>query len=187
MAGATHESARVLARVIAGVLALWAGAAAVPARGVDIYSESAVRAAFVLRFAGFVEWPAGAMTGDRFTIAVLGDEPLATDLAQLAEDRTLAGRAVRVVRIRAASQARDAQVLFVGAERRGDLRSILRAVSAQPLLVVTAEARALAAGSVINFKHDQGRVRFEISVPAAERMGLRISAELLAVAARVER
>jgi hypothetical protein len=53
--------------------------------------------------------------------------------------------------------------------------------------VVTAENGALAAGSALNFLQHEDRVRFEVSLPAARRMGLRVSSELLSVAARVER
>lgn len=186
MAGAAHESAGVLARLLSGVLGLWACAAAAPAHGVDVYSESAVRAAFVMRFANYVEWPPDALATDRFQIAVLGDASLAGHIEELATGRALSGRAVHVHRISAVSQLRDAQVLVVGAARRGELRGMLRDLAGRPVLVITAEEGALAAGSVINFQRDQGRVRFEISVPAAQRRGLRISSELLSVAARVQ-
>jgi len=51
---------------------------------------------------------------------------------------------------------------------------------------VTDAERGLAAGSVLNFVMLEHRVRFEVSLAAADRFGLRISAELLGVATRVE-
>lgn len=187
MAGAALNSAgRAFIRTVAGVCALWAHMALAPANGVEIYSESAVKAAFVLRFAGYVEWPDNAIADGQFRIAVLGDPALADHLENLAGGRVLAGRSVHVSRVSATSQARDAQVLVIGPARRGELRTLLRPLSGSAVLVVTSEEGALAAGSVINFLKDQDRLRFEVSLPASRRMGLRVSSELLSVAVRVD-
>lgn len=174
-------------RALAWLCALWACSALAPAHAVQSYSESAVKAAFVLRFAGYVEWPQQTDTTAPFVIAVLGDASLASNLEGLGEDRSIAGRPVQVRRVDSAGAARDAQVLVVGSTRRGSLRTLLRPLTGSSVLVVSAEEDALAAGSVINFLKEQDRMRFEVSLPAARRMGLRISSELLSVAARVQR
>ncbi len=38
----------------------------------EFYAEDSVKAAFVLRFAAYVQWPEEEVHGDHFTIAVLG-------------------------------------------------------------------------------------------------------------------
>jgi hypothetical protein len=53
-------------------------------------------------------------------------------------------------------------------------------------LLVTAEEGGLGDGSVINFLTVDSNVRFEVSLAAAERWGLKISADLLGVAVRVQ-
>lgn len=173
-------------RAIAILLALWAWTAAVPGHAVQIDSESGQKAAFVLRFAGFVEWPPGA-DSEIFRIAVLGDTAVAGDLEELADGRQVGGRPVRVSRVTSVSAARDAQVLVVGSAHGPRLHDLLEPLAGHSVLVVTAENGALAAGSAINFLQHEDRVRFEVSLPAARRMGLRVSSELLSVAARVER
>jgi hypothetical protein len=67
------------------------------------------------------------------------------------------------------------------------LDELLRPARLLPILTVTESPAALDAGSIINFMIEQERVRFEISLPAAERSGLRVSSRLLAVARRVTR
>ena len=173
-------------QAIAALLALGALAAPMPARPVEVYSESAVKAAFVLRFAGYVEWTSDALPPREFRIAVLGDPAVAASLEALAAGRILSGRAVHVRAVSSVAQAMDAQVLVIGTTRRGGLASLLRPLAGQAMLIVTGEDDALAAGSVINFLKDGSRMRFEISLPAARRMGLRVSSELLSVAVRVQ-
>lgn len=185
MGAAVTRTVGVFARVAAGILLLWASTALAAANSVEPSTGDATKAAFVLRFAGYVEWPADQHRQADFRIAVLGDPSLATDLEQLGNGRMVAGRPVRISRVTSASQARDAQVLVVGESRRGELGSLLRPLAGHPVLVVTSEPDALPAGSVINFLGQQDGLRFEISLPAARRTGLRIGSELLSVAARV--
>jgi hypothetical protein len=53
------------------------------------------------------------------------------------------------------------------------------------MLPVTDEDDGLNQGSVLNFVTVNRRVRFEVSLTAADRLRLKISSELLAVAVRV--
>jgi hypothetical protein len=78
-------------------------------------------------------------------------------------------------------------MLFVGADERESLEALVETAEHRSILTVTEFEGALEAGSVINFVIAEQRVRFEISLGAAERSGLRLSSRLLAVAARVQR
>lgn len=181
---------RTCARLVQPAVALWALAlhvASVPAHGVELQAESAVKAAFVLRFLGYVQWPPGAARDRPLGIAVLGDAALAMNLEELARGRSVDGRALRIHRIDSPSQAAGSDVLVVGASRRWTLGAVLKPVEERAILVITAEEGALDAGSVINFLKEEERIRFEISLPAAQGRGLRVSSELLSVAARVRR
>jgi hypothetical protein len=54
------------------------------------------------------------------------------------------------------------------------------------MLLITDEEGGLSHGGAINFLMIDHNVRFEVSVTAAERWGLKISSELLGVAVRVQ-
>lgn len=171
-----------MARSISLLGALWMLAASTTCGAADSYPESSVKAAFLLRFAQYVEWP--AQPAGNFVIAVLGRNDMASQLQQLAT-RPLLGRPVQVKTIRSAEEARGAHVLYVGNDRRRNLRSVFRALPEGGLLVVSDEENGLASGSTINFLLADGRVRFEVSLDAARQAGLKVSSELLSVAARV--
>ena len=65
---------------------------------------------------------------------------------------------------------------------------LARTARQRHLLVVTDEVPdALENGSIINFLNVGRRIRFEISMRAAEEAGLRLSARLLSAALRVRR
>jgi YfiR/HmsC-like len=150
------------------------------------YPQAAIEAAFLYRFAGFVHWPAGALKPAAFTVAVLNDDTVASDLERMMPRDERQGRRVRVRRITNIGQLDDARILFIGESDAAMLRRWLARVAGRPVLVVTNQPGGLEAGSTINFLLVNRHVRFEISLNAARRSGLAISADLLSVAMHVQ-
>ena len=150
-------------------------------------SERAIKAAFLYKFAEYVDWPS-ISTRPRdtpFTIGVLGSGPLADDLLRMTADRTVDDRPIRVRRLAPNDSVDDLQVLFIAGERQDALGELLTPVKGQPILTVTESEGALAEGSIINFTVMGERVRFEVSLGAAQDSRLRLSSRLLAVAENV--
>lgn len=171
--------------VLAGALCmLWSPDRA--SRADETYSEDAVKAVYLYRFAGYVKWPGRPQPSEPFTIDVLGDERIASDLARLLPDHRIDGRPARARNIRTIADLGGAQMLYIGEEFTGDVRAVIAAIAGKPVLVVTDEERGLDDGAVLNFVEADRRVRFEVSLTAATRDGLEISSELLSVAARVQ-
>jgi hypothetical protein len=158
---------------------LWAAA---PASA----SESAVKAAYLHRIVGLVEWPPGSFRGPDapLVIAVAGNDAVAADLEQISTGRPVNGRQVAVRRLREGEPLEGAHVLVVGAGRDARVREL--ASAAGPLLVVTEQENGHQLGGVLNFVIVGGRVRFTASLPQADSRGLRLSARLLEVAQAVE-
>ncbi|HEU4624763.1 MAG TPA: YfiR family protein [Steroidobacteraceae bacterium] len=151
------------------------------------YSVESVKAAFLYRFLEYVDWPIEARRAEPFTIAVLADNKLATELQHTVRGRKAHGRAIVARSVTSLSEGLDADVLFVGAQWKKNLSGLLGDHGGDPVLVVTEDEGALARGAVINFLVVDGNVRFEVSLAAAERRGLKLSSRLLSVALRVEK
>ena len=157
-----------------------------PIQAAEFYSEDAVKAAFIYRFAGYVDWPRKTEPSPTFRIAVLGSKEISSRLEAMAADRTLHGRPVTVQRISRVQDAGNAQILYIGPTHRGSLERLVRAVADRDMLVITDEPDGLESGSAINLLKVDQRVRFEVSTEAAQRAGLTISSGLLSVAVRVQ-
>jgi hypothetical protein len=151
-------------------------------------SERSVKAAFLYKFAGYVEWPNSATAGDSpIVIGVLSGADFARELAEITTGRSVNNRPIRVRRLDRDESANGLDILFIGDEMREELPRVLDATRLQPILTVTESAGAIADGSIINFTVDAERVRFEVSLYAAELGQLRLNARLLAVAQAVYR
>jgi hypothetical protein len=94
---------------------------------------------------------------------------------------------ILVRRLTADDTLENLQMLFVGEGERNRLADLLRPVISHPILTVTESEGALLDGSIFNFTIEERRVRFEVSLDAVERAGLRVNSRLLAVAQRVLR
>jgi hypothetical protein len=175
---------RGLSGALALVWSLWMATTGVSAA--QPYSESSTKASFLYRFGGYVEWPPDAPTTPQFTIAVLGDDEVAAKLRKLLPGHYIKGRPAQVRRIRTIRELGDAQMLYIGAARAADVRTVTAATGALPVLIVTDEEHGLDDGGVINFMVVETHVRFEISLDAAARCGLKVSSDLGLVAARVQ-
>ena len=169
--------------------AAWAPPSAAPVHAdTPVVSVHSVKAAFLCKFAGYVEWPrAAAADASPLTIGVLGSAEMADELARITAGRTVNQRPVHVRQLSEGESLEGLQILFIGTDGGESLAASLHPALGLPILTVTDAPGALTSGSMINFTVDRDRVRFEVSLPAAERGRLKLSSRLLAVAQRVER
>jgi hypothetical protein len=150
-------------------------------------SERTIKAAFLFKFAEYVDWPATPVQrpGSPFVFGVLGSGALADDLLRMTANRTLGERPIRVRRLDPGDVIDDLNVLFIAADEQAKLDELLASAKGHPILTVTESEGALTNGSVINFTVNGERVRFEVSLDAAQGNSLRLNSRLLAVAERV--
>lgn len=148
----------------------------------QVATEAAVKAAFLYKFAAYVEWPAPAQTGTPFVIAAIAADDVLAELSTLVSGRAIAGRPAVVREVRDGESLKDVQMLFIG-RRANNVAALVRAAQQHGVLTVTESG--LEHGAAINFLTNESRVSFEVSLESAERSGHRISSRMLAVARRV--
>lgn len=181
---------RLAARAVAPMLALVLAAplvrAALPAGG-PVLPERSIKAAFLYKFLGYAEFPASAFADANapLVIGVASADELAADLARIVAGRAVQGRPVVVRPLREADPLAGVHLLFIGGDDAARLRAALRAIGTMPTLVVTESQQGLQQGSVINFRIVEERVRFDVSLEAADRNSVKLSSRLLTVANHV--
>jgi len=176
---------RVLA---AALLSLFSASAlssqTAPARTGRTAPEYEVKAAFLLNFARFVQWPSSEEVSPNapFTICILGSDPFDKTIDQIVQGERIGDHPLVVRRVRRPEEA--CQVLFVSSTEP-EVAHILRETG-PGVLTVGETPGFLRAGGMINFVVDRRRVRFDVNRAAAERASLRISSRLLGVARSVQ-
>jgi hypothetical protein len=148
--------------------------------------EYRLKAAFLVKFPQFVDWPAAALDGRQgVDVCVVSPTPFGTDLHELVKGEMIRGYPLGVRLVTSEASAGTCHVLFVPDPRPARARAILKHVAERPVLTVGDRPGFLEAGGIINLKIVDDRVRFEVNLPAAERAGLRLSSQLLRLAESV--
>jgi hypothetical protein len=155
------------------------------AENAERYSEDAVKAVFLYRFTGFIDWPRSTQSASEFRIAILDSEGVAEALGRLLAGRSIKDKPAHVYKIKRAQDLGAADMVYVGADRAEDLAAVTALVADRPILIVSSTTGGLEHGSAVNFLLVDQHVRFEVSLAAASRAGLRISSDMLSVATRV--
>jgi len=148
-------------------------------------SEYQVKAAFLLNFTKFIEWPATEFetSNSPMEICILGSDPFGETLDQMVKGETVHGRPVVVRRLKRPPGPKSCHVLFASSIDKE--MHALTDVSAG-VLTVGEGPGFLRDGGIIGFVIENRRVRFDVNQAAAEKAGLKISSKLLAVARSVE-
>lgn len=143
--------------------------------------ESQARAAALLSFARYVEWPAAALGGRDFVFCLVGREPLAGAQAML-EGKPLHGRTTVLRRVVGPEELRGCQVVYFGDVDDRRLAPMLKAASSEAILSVGDAGGFLELGGGIALGLEEGRIRFDINRSALDAAGLKASANLLKLA-----
>jgi hypothetical protein len=150
--------------------------------------ERQVKAAYLYKFAGFVEWPetSFARPDSPLQIGVAGSELLADALEKIVAGRTVNGRALKVRRVLPGEPLTDLHILFVDSSlERTAMNQMLGAAQGHSLLTVSDSEEAIASGCMINFVVADDKLRFDVMMGHVTPSRLRISARMLAVAHKV--
>jgi hypothetical protein len=178
----TGASAFVCRAAVALLLA--AAATGRPIAQAPHFDETQVKAAFLINVGLFAEWPAGAMTGQGFVVAIFGDDALASALEQSARGKKAQGRELLVKRLAGNDDSCACQVLFLSQSDGRRSTEWLRTVKASPVLTVGETPAFLRDGGALRFYVESERLRFSVNQENAQRAGLRLSSQLLKLATK---
>jgi hypothetical protein len=148
-------------------------------------TEYSVKAAFLYRFADYIEWPPTAFDTPTspVTVCIIGRDPFGPALDMLTDGERVAGRPIAIKRAQKLDGAMGCHVAYV--DTKNDLASLLQAVEGRPVLTVTNGVDETREHGIINFIIHDNRVRFDIDIRLAAANGLSISSRLLSVALAV--
>ena len=166
--------------VLAGALALLA---CVPQAIADSLAEYRVKAAFLVNFAAFTEWPADV--GNTLTLCVYGPDPFGADLDRF-QGKGIGARRLVVTRVDSVDTLGNCQAVFISRPVIGNLPRVLDILGGRPVLTVADSPGAMGQGVILNMGTRQSKVTFEANLAAARANGLNLSSKLLSLASEVK-
>ena len=179
---------RTLSRLLLAIVLLGASGSAFAQR-----DEAQVKAAYVLNFLRFTEWPADAAPageGGAHVLALVGTREFADTLRGIArEAEKLGQRPVKVRRIdldadagRVAATLSDSHAVFVQQESAAAARSVLALSENLPVLTIGDAPGFAAAGGMLGLVPQGARIVFDANPRAIQAGRLQVSAKVLKLA-----
>ena len=149
----------------------------------DPAPEYQVKAAFLLNFPSFVDWPPNTFSNstEPLVLGIFGKDPFQGSLTRMAAAKTVNGRSLVIRVLTEPSQLRACHVVFFPAAKGYDPQ-IAAALEDLGILTVGELDGFADHGGIINFVIEDRHVRFEVNQAAAERAHLKMSSKLLQLA-----
>jgi len=164
--------------ILAAVLA----AASVTTQSV---SAPALKAAYLLNFARFVEWPADTVpAGAPLALCIVNDDAVASALEQAIDGRVVDGHALSIVRLPAGAALPICHVLYLAVSTSNAKQSldVIAALNDRFVLTVSDSPRFAQTGGMVELFLEQGRLRIVVNVDALQRAKVRLSSRVLTLA-----
>jgi hypothetical protein len=180
MASLSQRMKSPVLAVLFGTAMLYAADAAWAA---DIARADELKAAYLFNFAKLVEWPASSSV-DTLTICFVGASGVHDAFKRAAGEKQVGTRRIVVRPMTGAESRAGCDVLYLDAALTG---SHVPENVTPGALTVSDGTDFAAHGGMIELFAEGNRLRFNINLPSAQRAGLRISSNLLQLAAHIEK
>jgi hypothetical protein len=149
-----------------------------------VASEYQVKAAFLINFPKYTEWPAVAFTDTNspIVIAVLGETPVTGEIQKIITGRTVNGRKIALKLLTSGEEPGVCHILFISAAEQWHLPDVLTKFKDTGVLTVGESDGFLESGGIINLARRDQRIALEVNLIAANKAQIKISSKLLNVA-----
>ena len=150
--------------------------------------EYDVKAALLLNFARYIEWPDAAFDGAQapIDVCVFAPSPFGRSLERALSGETVANRSLSARQVHGVSDGAGCHLLFVPAGAESRAGAFFR--DAGPYTVTVGESPHFEdVDGAVTLIIEGGRLRFNVNLRPVEQRGIRISARMLQLANHVER
>ena len=147
-----------------------------------VYSDAAVKSAYILNIIDFVEFPDSTQKLNK--ICIFGDDIIGLHLADLIQKKRRPNP-LQIVRVSENSSLVSCKVLFLSSTVRDYEGKVLYKTESFPVLTIGDSVSFNERGGIIEFSVIDGKIRFNINLSSAKAKGLRINSELLEIAKEI--
>jgi YfiR/HmsC-like len=145
-----------------------------------------IESAYVFNFIKFVEWPVDAVKpGDKIRLCVIGNDELHASLAAL-DGRKVGGHPLQVMpHFEDSNGLKGCQVLYIGEDVQRRLVPIIKSLGDAPVLTISDISDFAEHGGGIGLLTRDNRILFEVNLASARKARLRLSSQMLNLAANI--
>jgi hypothetical protein len=150
----------------------------------DPIPQSAIKAAFLFNFTGFIEWPSIAFkdADQPLVIGILGDNPFGSYLSDIILNENKNGHPLKIKYFTKAEDVSNCHILFITKRKQEQLIKVLALLKDSSILTVGDDPDFIKYGGIVRFFTEGNKVKFQINADAAKEINLILSSKLLRLA-----
>ena len=149
-------------------------------------SIPSLKAAFLMNFVKFAEWPAGSVPAGRpFAFCVIGDKAVFKEL-EASITRNSRPDLMSVSEMPADGAVHACQLIYLGGSDLAAPRRVLGALQNAPVFTASDVRGFAEAGGIVELRLEKAKMRLWINPAAAQRARIALSAKLLSLATLVK-
>jgi hypothetical protein len=166
----------------------WIGGTSISIAEEPMPSEYQVKAAFLINFPKYVEWPAEAFaaTNSPIVIAAMGETKVAAEIEKIITGRTVNGREIVLKRLASHEEPGVCHILFISAAEQQHSPNLCTQLKDISVLTVGESDDFLDRGGIINLARRDQKIAVQVNLTAADKARIKISSKLLGVAGVVK-
>jgi hypothetical protein len=171
---------------ITQVIWLWMFTALWTTAGAELDANQ-VKARYLVNFMKYVTWPEeGKGSTNAFTIVVQDSANLKNALDEVVRGKEFQGLPIRTVHTMTTHEFANARMIFTRETNREKVTALL-AETPKRTLTIGEGPSFLAHGGMIEFNIFEGKVRFNVNLPALRQAGFSVDPKLLVAAQEVRK
>jgi len=141
--------------------------------------QDELKAAIVLSFLRYSEWPAGRSAANPITVGVFGRPSFYQVLRRVLDGKSVGNRPIQVVELTAVTDPLCCQVIYLATEKASEINKTLLFVRGAHALTIGETDRFLEAGGAVRLAMADGHMTFQVDLDTVARSGIVISSKLL--------
>lgn len=175
---------KLLRAIVFFLLALALCSSVTTTRAGSTPSEPQMKAAFILNFPKYVEWPPATLASPSspILVAIMGDDAVANELAAMSEGKLVDGHPIKLLRNPTLAQCLESHILFLGSTEPQKAAEIVSQLKSASVLTVGESEQFIEQGGMINLALRERRIVLEVNLEATRQTEIHISSKLIALA-----
>lgn len=151
-----------------------------------VYTDAAVKAAYVLNISHFVEFPGTHKKTRAIELCIIGDDLIGVSIANQQLANSELNRNLTISKREPQASLRSCNIVYISANQSDKLGSILYKTDPLPILTISDIDAFVKGGGMIELAVVENKVQMYINQGVAKRHGVSLSAKLLNFAKRVD-
>ncbi len=145
-------------------------------------TEAAVKVGFLYNFFKFIDWPQSADTTGGYRLCTTGGNSLGSNLLAL-QDKTINNKSLSIKLGVSGKELKICHMVFISVDE--DISKTIGDLQGLAVVTVSDKPDFINQGGMIGLVQYKNRLAFEINLDAANAVNIRISAQLLELAKKI--